>query len=379
MAERIDDGPARRIETPAGDPAWQVTRYQEVRALLMDSRLGTSHPDPERAARASMSAIFGGPRGSSEDERGEHAHWRGVIGQAFTLRRMERLRERIQEMTNGLMDDMERHGPPADLHESLSFPLPALVICELLGVPFEDREEFRKWSDDAGLIHDQERSRAGVASLNAYMRELIARKRKAPAEDVISDLIAARDEGGAFSEDAIVGLSAGLLFAGHETTVAAIDRGALLLLTNPEQREAIQRDPALVPAAVEEILRSRMPIPERSHAGIPRYAKTDLTLGDASVEAGELVLLDLRTANQDPGQFADPQRFDIARENNTHLAFGHGPHFCLGAPLARVELQVAFGTLFRRFPTLRLATDVGDLRPRAGLLTGGLTALPVTW
>jgi pentalenolactone synthase len=378
-AERQPDGPARRIQTPAGDPAWQVSGYRDVRALLTDPRLGTSHPDPERAARASTSAIFGGPRGSSENERENHTRMRTTLGPTFSLRRMESLRVRIQAMADQLLDEMERHGPPADLHESLAFPLPALVICELLGVPYADREDFRRWSDDAARMNDAARSRAGLVSLRDYVRGLIARKRQAPAEDVISDLVAARDERGEFSEDEIVTMAAGLLFAGHETTVAAIDRGTLLLLTNSEQREAILRDPALVPAAVEEILRSRMPIPERVNTGLPRYANAELALGEAAVQTGELVLLDHRGANQDACRFAEPERFDVAREDNLHLAFGHGPHYCLGAPLARVELQVVFGTLFRRFPGLRLAVDVSELHTRSWLLAGGLTALPVTW
>jgi cytochrome P450 len=180
-----------------------------------------------------------------------------------------------------------------------------------------------------------------------------------------------------------VGLAAGLLFAGHETTVAAIDKGAALLLTEPEQRAALQDGgPEVAARAVEEILRAPAPILDarrRGPGGLPRYANTALDVDGETVEAGDLVMLDLRAANTDPAQFAEPGRFVVAREDNPHLAFGHGPHFCLGAPLARVELQVVFGTLFRRFPTLRLAVAPEELRPRTGLLTGGFEELPVAW
>jgi len=382
--DAAEQAPAQRVRTPAGDPAWQVSRYADVRSLLTDDRLGMSHPDPERASRLSQSPLFGGPRGDDpEAEHRGHSRMRRALSRSFAARRMETLRPRIQAIADHLLDELARHEPPADLHEALSFPLPALVICELLGVPFEDRDDFRVWSDDAGHLSDRPRAMAGLERLQAYMRDLVARKRAEPGEDVISDLIAARDERGEFTEEEIVGLAAGLLFAGHETTVAAIDKGAALLLTEPEQRAALQDGgPEVAARAVEEILRAPAPILDarrRGPGGLPRYANTALDVDGETVEAGDLVMLDLRAANTDPAQFAEPGRFVVAREDNPHLAFGHGPHFCLGAPLARVELQVVFGTLFRRFPTLRLAVAPEELRPRTGLLTGGFEELPVAW
>jgi pentalenolactone synthase len=167
---------ARRVTTPAGDPGWYVSRYADVRALLADSRLGTSHPDPERASRASQSPILGGPRGGDPDtEREHHSRMRRALSRSFSARRMDGLRPRIQAMTDRILGEMARHGPPADLHEELSFPLPVLVICELLGVPFEDRERFRTWSDDAGRVRDRARAMAGVVRLRGYVRELIER------------------------------------------------------------------------------------------------------------------------------------------------------------------------------------------------------------
>ena len=376
----------RRVTTPAGDPAWLVTGYDDVKALLADPRLGRTHPDPARAARAYRSAIFGGPMGGSPaDERRKHQAMRQLLAPAFSARRMQTLRPRVQELVDGLLDELGQRTPPADFHAAVSFPLPALVICELLGVPYADRHDFRRWSDDAAHTTDAERSRAGLAHLHGYMRALLARKRQEPAEDVLSDLLAAQAQApDAFTDEGVVQLAAGLLFAGHETTVAAIDKGVVLLLTQPDQRQALERDPALVPGVVEEILRLPGPVPDaarstRPAGGLPRYAHHDVDVAGVTIRAGELVLLGLREPNLDERVFPAPTAFEPRREPNPHLTFGHGPHYCIGAPLARIELQTLFGTLFQRFPKLRLAVPVEALRPRSEHLTGGLTALPVTW
>lgn len=230
---------------------------------------------------------------------------------------------------------------------------------------------------------DRVRSGAGLARLQRYMRDLLGHKRREPGEDVLSDLVAAQAHApGVFTDAHMAQLAAGLLFAGHETTVVAIDKGVLLLLANPAAREALTRDPALVPRAVEEILRLPMPIraPVPVPAGgLPRYANTDIAIDDITIRAEELVLLGLQEANMDARVFPAPEAFDVSRADNPHLTFGYGRHYCIGAPLARIELQVVFGTLFQRFPTLRLAVSAADLRPRTHLLTGGLTALPATW
>jgi pentalenolactone synthase len=376
--------PLRRVTTRAGDPAWLVTEYDTVKTLLADPRLGRSHPEPERAARYSESAIFGQAAGSPATEQAEHTWMRKLLSPSFSARRMAGLRPRVQEMADGLFDEMSQKTPPVDFHEAVSFPLPALVICELLGVPYEDREDFRRWSDDAGDMTDGPRSRSGLAQLREYMRKLVDRKRRHPAEDVVSDLAAAQGQSqGAFADEDLSALAAGLLFAGHETTVAAIDRGVLLLLQNPGQRKALERDPALVSRTVEEILRhplpTRAPRPEGEPQGVPRWANADIQVGDVTVPAGDLVLLSVQQANLDDRVFHDPAAFDATREDNPHLTFGHGPRFCIGAPLARIELQVVFGTLFDRFPGLRLAVPAEELRPRSNLLTGGLAEIPVTW
>lgn len=373
----------QRVTSHAGDPAWLVTGYDTIRRLLVDPRLGTTHPDPERASHYSESVIFGKPRPSSATEREDHAYMRRLLSRSFSARRLAALRPRVQNLVDDLLDELGRRTPPADFHDAISFPLPALVICELLGVPYADREDFRRWSDDAGDMTDQARSFAGLAALWQYIGQLVQKKLEQPAEDVLSDLIAAhRENPAAITLDQVAELGAGLLFAGHETTVAAIDKGVLLLLTNPAQREALQRDPALVPAAVEEILRVPVPVPnpETGRAtGLPRWTNADVVIDGVTIPAGDLVLLELQDANHDEGVFGTPQEFDVTRRDNPHLTFGHGAHFCVGAPLARMELQVLFGGLFARFPTLRLAVPVEQLRSRSHLLTGGLDALPVTW
>jgi pentalenolactone synthase len=390
-----------RVTSPAGDPAWLIRGYDTIRQLLADPRLERSHPDPERASRYSEAVIFGRPEMSSANEQADHAAMRRLLTPSFSARRLALLRPRVQALVDDLLDAMGRMSPPVDAHEAIAFPLPALVICDLLGVPAADRDDFRRWSDDAADMTDAARSMAGWKALWRYMRELIARKQQQPGEDVLSDLIAAHSsrtqapqEPGIADLDIasqIAPLAAGLLFAGHETTVAAIDKGIVLLLTNSSQREALQYDPMLVPSAVEEILRHPLPVPaletpetsetpdtERA-GGLPRYANTDFELAGVTIRAGDLVLLDLQDANLDAQRFPMPEAFDVARVDNPHVTFGHGPYYCIGAPLARLELQALFGTLFGRFPTLRLAVPVEQLRLRSHLLTGGLTALPVTW
>jgi len=374
--------PIQRVRTPTGDPAWLVTGYDDVKALLSDPRLGRSHPDPDNAARMSRSAIFGGPIGDPETEAAEHARMRRLLAPSFSARQMNQLRPRVAGLVSELLDDLMHGSPPADFHQAVSFPLPALVICELLGVPVADRDDFRRWSDDAAHNTDTERSHAGLMQLWQYMGELVQRKRSEPADDVISSLVNSTDQHGSADVDGVAMLGAGLLFAGHETTVAAIDRGVTLLLTNADQRDALTQNPSLVPAAVEEILRSSLPVPTTADAptgGLPRYAKTDVDFGGVTVAAGDLVLLGLDPANHDPQHFPDPERFDVSRTPNPHLSFGHGPRFCIGAPLARIELRELFAALLDLCPDMTLAVPVGELHARDELLTGGLSALPVTW
>jgi cytochrome P450 len=365
--------PITRVRTPVGDEAWLVTRYVEVKELLGDRRLGRSHPDPARAPRFSDSILFGGPMERYETEQADHAQLRALLTPFFSARKMQELRPRVEALVDHFLDALAAKTPPVDLHEALSFPLPVLVICELLGIPYEDREQFRLWSTDMADLHDRARASVAQRNLIAYMHGLVARKRAHPADDVLSGLCAVG--GGQIPDAYIAFLGAMLLFAGHETTVVRIDVGTLLLLTHPGQRQALVSDPELVPGAVEEILR----LSDTGSGGLPRYAHETIEIGGVTIQPGEAVLLNGGAANHDARLFVDPDSFAIDRQPNPHLTFGYGPRFCIGALLARIELQAVFARLVPRFPTLRLAVPLEQLRFRSDILTGGLFALPVTW
>ncbi|TNC24088.1 cytochrome P450 [Amycolatopsis alkalitolerans] len=370
LRELQSEGTVHRVRTAVGDEAWLVTGHAEVRRLLDDDRLGRSHPAPEKAARTGESALFGGPLGDFGTEQTDHARMRALLQPHFSPKHLRALRSRVEALAAELLDGLAAQGPPADLHAALAVPLPILVICELLGVPYADRDQFRAWTVDVANTRDRAPSERGLAELFGYSRRLVERKRADPGDDVISRLCAT--EG--VSDEEAAGLTMGLLFAGHETTVVQIGLGALHLLAR-DQWQVLVRDPGLVPNAVDEILRA----PGRGSGGIPRYARTDLEIGGVTVRAGELVLLDITAANHDPAVFADPDRADVTRAAGAQLAFGHGARYCLGAPLARIELRAVFTQLVERFPGMRLAAGVDELRMRQDMLTGGLTALPVAW
>ncbi|MEV7007487.1 cytochrome P450 [Streptosporangium sp. NPDC051022] len=365
--------PVTRVRTQAGDVAWLVTGYDEAREAFADRRLGRATPVPERAARISSSVLLGGPRKESiEVEKAKHERMRRIFAPAFSARRMVALTPRVQELVDGLLDDMAELGPPADLREQLSLPLPILVICELLGVPYGDREYFRKLAETVADLRDPQRAQAAMDALGEYTGKIVADKRAHPAEDVFSDLAMAGD----VSDEEAALLSAGLLFAGHETTVNQIDYGVLLLLSNPGQRDALVADPSLAEGAVEEILRMSAP----SNHGMPRYAHEDVTIGGVEIERGDAVIIAMTAANRDERAFADPDRFDIARDlGHQHLGFGYAVHYCIGASLARVELRTVFGSLFRRFPTLALAVPVEELVEHKTALGGGVERVAITW
>ncbi|MEO3861002.1 cytochrome P450 [Acrocarpospora sp. B8E8] len=366
-------GPIHAIRTAVGDPAWLVTDYAQVRALLDDDRLGRAHREPERASRTGESALFGGPLGEFGTEQADHRRMRALLQPHFSPKRMRALRARVETLTANLLDELATAGPPADLHAALALPLPIAVICELLGVPYEDRAQFRAWTQAAADITDRAHSEQGLAELFTYGQKLVARKRADgdPDADVISRL--AGTDGVSDDEAAALGML--LLFAGHETTVAAIGEGALWLLSTPRQWQRLVEDPSRIEAAVEEILRA----PGLGGGGIPRYARTDLDIAGAQVREGDLVLLDTGAANHDPAVYSDPDQFDLNRTAVPHLTFGHGARYCLGAPLARIELRAVFSQLVARFPTLTLGCTVEELTFNPNVLTGRLTALPVAW
>ncbi|GAB3879283.1 cytochrome P450 [Kibdelosporangium lantanae] len=360
-----------RTTTPKGDPVWVANGHAEVRDLLQDERLGRSHRTPETAARLGESALFGGPQGDFDTELVDHARMRALLQPHFSAKHMRALGPRVAALTTELLDGFT---PPTDLVAGLAVPLPILVICELLGVPYAERDQFRAWSEDAGNTVDRQRSEQGMAALFGYGYELVARKRAEPADDVISRL-AATD---GVTDDEVATLAMALLFAGHETTVAQIGVAALQLLSDPDRWAKLCADPGLVPNAVEESLRT--PVRENPEiSGLIRYARTDMHTDTADVPAGGLVVLDVAKANLDPAVFPHADRFDVTRSTNPHLSFGHGIRYCLGAPLARVELREVFTQLVTRFPGMRLAVPAEEVRQKSEQLTAGLVELPVTW
>ncbi len=375
------EGPIVPVRTPAGDPAWLVTRYDEARDLWGDPRLGRSHPAPEDAAKISDAAIMGGPSGSYETEEADHTRMRKLLVPSFSAKRMRLLGDHVQSLVDSCIDAMvAAHDASADgvvdLHEHLSFPLPVAVICELLGVPYGDREYFSGLSDRVSRMTGGDDARVAQVEFAGYMAELAAAKRVEPGEDVISDLVAGQIADPTFTDVDLATLATGLLFAGHETTVNRIDLGVIMLLTHTGHRDALAADPdGRVNTTVEEILRLSAP----GGLGLVRYAHEDVEMGGVTIPRGDAVILSSPSANRDTDAFTDADEFDPTRRPNPHLSFGHGMHFCIGASLARTELRTVFATLFQRLPGLTLAADVADLDVRSDNVTGGISALPVSW
>jgi cytochrome P450 len=364
-------GAIHRIRTQVGDEAWLVTGYPEVRRLMDAELLGRSHRDPTNAPRSRASALFGGPTGEFETELADHARMRRLLQPHFSPKHMRTLQPKVELQCTALLDDMQRQGPPADLLTKLAQPLPVLVICDLLGVPYGDRDSFQIWVDDAAFASDDVVSEAGLTALLGYGMELVEHKRQHPGDDVISRLCDEPD----IADDEVAMLAMQLLFAGHETTVMQIWLDSVLLLTNPHQWQMLLDDPDLIAKAVEELVRTGMP----GGVGVPRYAREDIDVGGVTIRAGDLVLLDPGSANHDPGVFPNPNRLDINRTGTSHVGFGYGLHYCVGAALARMELRTVFSQLIPRFPELKLEVDPATMTAGFQSLSHGLAALPVSW
>ncbi len=372
----------QQVTDVQGRPAWLVSGHERVRDLLADTRLSRSHPNPGHPVRLALPGLFGGQIPDPEGELADLYRMRKLLTPPLSPRRMESLRPRIQTIVDELLDDLDGSGPPADFHSLVAFPLPALVVCELLGVPAGDRADFCRWQVEAKQVTKPAVARGGLQSLWRYLGTLIERKRWIPGDDVLADLLQAAGEDPALTDDGIAHLAAGLLFAGHAPVVAIIDRGMLLLLTHRDQREALRRDPALAPSAVEEIFRFASPL-ERQRAarrgGLTRYASVDLEVEGVTIRAGDTVMFAVQEANEDSGVFPDPRRFDITRERIPHLSLSHGAHFCLGAHAARITLQYLFLRVLERFPSLELAVPLAEIQPVRDAVAGAVGRLPVTW
>ena len=365
-----------RIEMAYGGPAWLATRYEDVKMVLADLRFSRAETLGKDVPRI-LPAIVDDPSILSMDPP-DHTRLRRLVATAFTARRTEQLRPRIQEIIDELLDAMIAKGSPADLAESLAWPLPIVVICELLGVPVEDRDKFREWTDVSLATDGVDMATIDAAreGLQGYLAELVAKRRVEPTDDLLGQLVLARDEGDRLSEQELILFGITLLVAGHETTANQTGNFVYLLLRQPQLWQKLVGDPDLVPAAIEELSRFT---PLGAAGGFARIAKEDVEVGGQLVRKGEAVIVQMGAANRDAAVFENPDEIDFARENNPHIAFGHGVHHCLGAPLARLELQLAVGTLVRRLPGLRLAVPADDVAWRADRLVRGVRALPVAW
>ncbi|MGW6304341.1 cytochrome P450 family protein [Streptomyces niveus] len=380
-----EHAPVRRTTLPSGVEAWLVTRYVDAKRALADPRLSKNPAHHAEHAHGKSKTGIPGERGAElmthllNIDPPDHTRLRRLVSQAFTPRRVAEFAPRVQELTDGLIDAFAAKGE-ADLIHDFAFPLPIYAICDLLGVPREDQDDFRDWA--GMMIRHGGGPRGGVGrsvkQMRRYLAELIHRKRDDLGDDLISGLIRASDHGEHLTENEAAAMAFILLFAGFETTVNLVGNGVYALLRHPEQRARLQRsldagEIGLLGTGIEELLRYDGPV----ELATWRYATEPVQLGGQSVAVGDPVLVVLAAADRDPERFDDPDRLDLSRGDNKHLGYGHGIHYCLGAPLARLEGQAAIGTLLTRLPDLRLAVDPSDLRWRGGLIMRGLRTLPV--
>ena len=370
----------RTIVSAFGMEVYLLTRHEDVKAVLADHQRFSNGRPPGFV-------VPGAPPGVSEEEQAsaragnllgldppEHQRLRRMLTPEFTIRRMKRLEPRIAEIVDQQLDEMETAGAPVDLVDSFALPIPSLVICELLGVPYDDREDFQRRSarqlDLSIPIPDRiELQRQG----RAYMGSLVERSRRQPGEDILGMMV--REHGTELTDDELIGVASLLLLAGHETTSNMLGLGTLALLRHPDQLAAVRDDPDAVAPAVEELLRWLSIV----HSAVPRITTTDVEIAGVQIPAGQLVFVSLPTGNRDPDFIDSPEALDIRRGAIGHLAFGHGVHHCLGAPLARMEMRIAFPALLRRFPTLALAEDFDEVQFRSFHFIYGLKSLQVTW
>jgi cytochrome P450 len=369
-AQLREDAPVRRIERADG-VMWLISRFADVRAALVDPRLSKDWrytlPPEQRAAQPAAHI----PMMLLMDPPG-HTRLRKLVSRVFTVRRMEALRPRVAQVAAELIDGLPTEGR-VDIMASYAFLLPVLVICELLGVPPTDRDEFAAWSNAMVDDQSQDASMAGATALHGYLSALIETKRSQPDDALISALIedAADDR---LTHEELVAMAMMLLIAGHETTINLIGNGLLALLTHPDQLDLLRRRPELLPSAIEEFLRWDSPV----HSTPARFAAEDVEYAGVTIPAGSVVILSLAAANRDPARFADPELLRVDRDAAGHTAFGHGLHHCLGAQLARIEGQEAIGALLRARPDMALALDPAEVAYRQSTLVRGLRTLPVT-
>jgi cytochrome P450 len=379
-AELREQCPVVPVTLASGDEAMLVTRYDDVKQVLSDTRF--TRPSGGKGARVAdmeSGGVFNSEMANVLPQHGEgHLRWRRMIGKWFTAKRMNALRPGIAAMAEQLIDEMVAKGAPADLKAGLGFPLPVWVICDMLGVPDTDRDQFSHWSDMLLSMtkYTQEEFNAAQMEFGGYMFGHITKKRAEPGDDLLSALLTERDpEGNPISDVVLIATGIGLLVAGHETTANMIAKMVAMLLADRSRWEQLVADPSLVRTAVEESLR----LDANSGFGMLRYLDDNLEVAGEVLPPGATALCSMAAANRDERAFDNAAEMDLRRSPNPHLAFGAGAHACIGQPLARTELQVVLEVLLRRLPTLELAVDVDDLRRVEGLAVGGLRELPVRW
>jgi len=369
--------PVSKVRLPSGAIAWAITRHQDIRTVLLDPRFGSSrkHPGFPYLSEHIPPPMEGKPF-LLEMDPPEHVPARRAVVGEFSVRRIAALGPRIQQIIDEHIDAMLAGPRPVDLVQAFSLPVPSLVICELLGVPYEDHEFFQTRSAKlVGRTTPPDELQQSLVDLMQYLDRLVTTKEQSLADDLLGRQVLRQREAGTYDHEALVSMSFLLLIAGHETTANMISLGALTLLKHPEQLAALRHDPSKTPAAVEELLRY-FTIAE---SALGRVAMEDVELGGMLIRAGEGIVMLANTANRDADVFANADEFDPERGARNHLAFGFGPHQCLGQNLARLELQLAFDTLFRRIPELRLAVPEDALAFKVDSTVFGLHELPVTW
>ncbi|WP_172251157.1 cytochrome P450 family protein [Saccharibacillus deserti] len=370
-ARMREEEPIAKLMFPDGQFGWMITRYEDAVEILKDNRF---IKDMTKIYGSGSQSIFTNNMLFADPP--DHRRLRGLVQQAFTPKLIEGMRGHIQQIADNLLDAVEGRDT-IELIDDYAFPLPIIVISEILGVPIEDQEKFRTWSNSIiGASNAEEGPTVyqHMQEFTEYLGRWFEKVRREPGDDLISQLIVAEEAGERLSEQEIYGVVSLLIIAGHETTVNLIGNGILSLLQHPDQLRKLQENPELIKGAIEEMLRYNGPV----EFSTSRWAGEDLEFRGHAMQKGDLIVVALDSADRDGAQFADPDLFDITRERSRHLAFGHGIHMCLGAPLARLEGEIAVNTLIRRFPNLRLRKDAGELEWRPGMIVRGVKAIPLS-
>jgi len=375
------EAPVHQLTLPDNREAWLVVRYAEVAAVLNDERfIKDRFKTPELTAKQPWmpKSFLPLTHNMLDQDPPDHTRLRSLVHKVFTPRLVEEMRRRVQSLTDEFLEAAKPTGK-MDLIRDYALPLPSTIIAEMLGVPAEDRHRFHRWTNSMVIADTSKlsllRALPAVLALLRYVRKIVKKRRSEPRDDLASALVRAEEAGDQLSEDELVAMIVLLLIAGHETTVNLIGNGTLALLEHPEQMDQLRKNPAMIQSAVEEMLRYNGPLAMATE----RFASEDVSVSGVAIPRNALVFAVLGSANRDEQQFPNPDNLDLARADNKHVAFGLGIHYCLGAPLARLEGQIAINTLLQRAPALRLAVPREKLRWRRGYVLRGLNSLPVAF